>query len=87
MKYTGNPVGRSEYAGHYVRNRIYDDRQIMSIASRYGLRVCRPNGSPRYRGSRKLNVVDPAENKTVWHFTAYEDDAPTRIAPVVVGRF
>ena len=66
-----------------MRDRQYDDRQIVSLARRGGLKVIRPNGDTRIRGSRRLLVVDPNDRDArVYAFAAIEEDGPTKIRPV-----
>lgn len=88
MRYKGIKTGKQHDAHKaFVEQRVYDDRQIAYVAGRKGLVVTRPNGARRYRGSRRLCVVDPATRQTVWQFAAYQDEAPSVVTPVVVGRF
>jgi len=88
MKYKGNKVGQRHDAHKaFVEQRIYDDRQIAYVAVRNGLAVTRPNWSRRYRGSRRLCVVDLNAKRVVWVFNAYQDEAPTIVYPTLVSRF
>jgi hypothetical protein len=83
MKYTGKAVGKRHDAHRaFVEDRIYDDRQIASIAAKYGLAVTRPNGDRRYRGSRRLCVVD--KKRLVWQFAAHQNENPTFEYPTPV---
>lgn len=88
MRYKGLKVGKRHDAHKaFVEQRIYDDRQIAYVSNRQGLTVTRPNGSRRYRGSRRLCVVDPVARQTVWKFSAYLDEAPAVVRPTLVARF
>ena len=88
MKYKGKPVGkRHESHKAFVEQRIYDDRQIVYLAKRKGLRVIRPNGDTRYRGSRRLDVLDPIARRVIWSFEAYLDESATVVYPTPVARF
>jgi hypothetical protein len=88
MKYTGSKVGQRHDAHKaFVERRIYDDRQIAYVAGRSGLVVTRPNWSRRYRGSRRLCVVDLSVKRVVWMFSAYQDEAPTTVYPTFISRF
>jgi hypothetical protein len=88
MKYKGIPVGK-RHAMHkaFVEQRIYDDRQIAYVAGRKGLVVVRPNGDRRYRGSRRLNVIDPVAKRVVWQFSVRQDEDSTVIYPTPVFGF
>jgi phage terminase large subunit-like protein len=87
MKYKGSKVGQRHDAHKaFVEQRIYDDRQIVYVAGKSGLVVTRPNGSRRYRGSRRLCVVVPGVKRVVWAFNADQDEAPTTIYPTFVTR-
>ena len=87
VKYKGNKVGQRHDAHKaFVEQRIYDDRQIAYVAGRIGLTVTRPNWSRRYRGSRRLCVVDLSAKRVVWAFNAYQDEAPTTVYPTLVAR-
>jgi len=86
MKYKGLKVGKRHDAHKaFVEQRVYDDRQIAYVAGRTGLVVRRPNGDRRYRGSRRLSVIDPASKRTVWQFSAYQHEAPTTVYPERIG--
>ena len=63
---------------------IYDEHHIAAELQKLGLRMTRPNGSSRTRGSRRLVVK--AKNGTtlaVFHADIKEDIGP--ILPVPVG--
>ena len=88
MKYKATRVGKSDHRDLFLVNRVYDDRQILAIAKKNGLRLSRPNGNTRYRGSRRLVLTDPKTRATVWRFENFvEEDQPTKIVPVPAGLF
>ena len=86
MNYRGQQVGRGRTP--FRKEREYTYQQLFNITHKVGLKLVRPNGDPRVRGSRRLLVVDPASRDArLWSFTAVENaDESTTVMPVPLGR-
>ncbi len=85
MRYTlTNVSGKARRA--FKLEVVYDDREITRLAKRDGLKVTRPNGDTRIRGSSRLQVWDGKHIVARFEKQVIDEKRVIKPVPVAVVR-